>query len=98
MSSGALLYILYRIAQRKNPNPQNAEITIRELFDTLYDLWVNRGYALFSDHSQVQDMLDLLQELGFIEIIKGTQIRLTEKGSAECRNLPKLIMEDVPMV
>jgi hypothetical protein len=98
MSSGALLYILYRIAQRKNPNPQNAEITIRELFDTLYDLWVNRGYALFSDHSQVLAMLNLLQKLGFITIIENNKIMLTDKGSAECGRLPKLIVEDVPMV
>jgi hypothetical protein len=98
MSSGALLYILYRIAQRKNTNPENAKITIRELFDTLYDLWVNRGYALFSDHSQVLAMLNLLQELEFIEKTADNQIKLTPKGYDRCRSLPKLIVEDVPMI
>jgi DNA-binding PadR family transcriptional regulator len=46
-------------------------------------------------------MLNLLQELGFIEIRREDekiQIRLTNKGSAECEKLPRIIVEDVPMV
>ena len=97
MSALALLYIISRIAEERG----GRTLSVRELFDHLYELWEKKQYALYSDYHQVLNVLDFLESLGLIEI-EGeggeARLRITDKGYKEVEKVSPFMRERIPLV
>jgi len=93
----ALLYIVKTLAERGG----GRSILEEELFHTLYRLWVDKQYALYSDYHQVLNALEFLASLGFIEIeTEGgkRRIRITDRGLEECEKISPIARERIPLI